>query len=98
MCRSCRASFRETAFPGDRSLGEAVARAIIEGYDTDPTQLAGWEIGPGEGYHVQFWVAEGLGTRPAGSGTRASGELSNASDAIPPEEVVFMAAKKFSKN
>lgn len=81
-----------------RSLGKAISRAIIEGYDTDPTQMAGWELGSAEGYHVQFWSAEGLGVRYAGTGVQTSGQVGNTADDIPPEESVSMLAKKFAKN
>jgi hypothetical protein len=84
--------------PSGAYLGTAVARAIIQGYDTDPSQVAGYELGTAEGYHAQFWIAEGLGIRTVGTGTRESGIVSNAADTIPPEEAVFMAAKKFAKN
>jgi hypothetical protein len=91
-------AYSATEVTGTAYLGQAISRAIIQGYDTDPSQVAGWELGTAEGYHVQFWTAEGLGVRTVGTGTRTSGVVSNPSDQIPPEEAVFMAAKKFAKN
>jgi hypothetical protein len=67
------------------SVGTAVARIIIEGYNTDPQEMPGWELGTAEGYHVQFWVAEGTGKR-------------ESTESIPPETAVYMAAKKYAKN
>lgn len=90
-------AYSPSEVPGTAYLGQAIARAIIQGYDTDPTLIAGDEIGA-EGYHVQFWVAEGLGVRAAGTGMRTSGDVSNPIDQIPPEEAVFMAARKRAKN
>jgi hypothetical protein len=87
-----------TPFASNRDMGRAVARALIEGYDTDPTQMAGWELGTAEGYHVQFWIAEGLGLRGKGVGIRTTGEANSPHENILPNEAVFMAAKKFAKN
>ncbi len=75
----------EGASTNDASFGRALAQAILEGYDTDPSQLHGWELGTGEGYHVQFWIALGTGSRK-GSGERL------------PETSAYIAAKKFAKN
>jgi hypothetical protein len=89
--------YSTTEVSGKGYIGQAIARAIIQGYDTDPTLLAGDEIGV-DGYHVQFWVAEGLGIRAVGTGTRTTGVKDSLIDQIPPEEAVFMAARKRAKN
>lgn len=70
---------------GEVVVGKATARIIIEGYNTDPQEMPGWELGTAEGYHVQFWVAEGTGKR-------------ESTESIPPETAVYMAAKKYAKN
>ncbi|MBI5251597.1 MAG: hypothetical protein HY912_19065 [Desulfomonile tiedjei] len=85
------------AYPTDPYLGKAIARAIIQDYDTDPAEVAGDELGV-DGYHAQFWIAEGMAMRAKKVGTRTSGEVSSTSDDIAPEEVVFMAAKKKARN
>lgn len=68
----------------ESAVGSWDAKTVFKGYDTDPQLLAGYELGTAEGYHVQFWVAEGT------SGRDAAGEL--------PEAAVSIAATKYARN
>jgi hypothetical protein len=74
------------------NVGYYSARATLKGYETDPTALAGYELGTGEGYHVQYWVAEGMGR------TSVSLRASQPSNQPLPETMVLIGASKFSRN
>jgi hypothetical protein len=53
----------ETGTPD--TMGQWQAKIAIKGYSTDPQDTPGWELGQDSGYHVQFWIGEGSGTRSA---------------------------------
>ncbi len=52
------------------NMGQWQAKIAIKGYSTEPSDLPGWELGQDSGFHIQFWVGEGSGTRP-GTGSVA---------------------------
>jgi hypothetical protein len=94
---------------GQDQVGEWTSRTIMKGYDTDPTLLSGWELGTAEGYHVQFWVAEGTASRVAGDARRLemyhltgdSGYLPGPGAKEVPETTeaaVYIAANKYARN
>jgi hypothetical protein len=66
------------------TMGQWQSKMAIKGYSTDPQDTPGWGLGQGSGYHMQFWIGEGSGTR-AGTGSLA-------------EAIVDVAAMKLSRN
>ncbi|MBM3298980.1 MAG: hypothetical protein FJY85_03400 [Deltaproteobacteria bacterium] len=70
---------------GQDRVGSWTSRTILKGYDTDPSLLSGWELGTAEGYHVQFWVAEGTAARANAAGPAA-------------DSAVYIACNKYARN
>lgn len=66
------------------TVGKWEARVAIKGYSTDPQDSPGWELGTGSGFHIQFWIGEGDGSRAV------AGTL--------PEATINVAAIKMAKN
>ena len=47
------------------TVGQWNASVIMRGYSINPQDSPGWELGAESGYHLEFWNAEGLGSRSA---------------------------------
>ncbi|MEW6141120.1 MAG: hypothetical protein AB1733_23090 [Thermodesulfobacteriota bacterium] len=83
-----------------KNIGDWDSWMTLKGYETDPQMLKGWELGTAEGYHVQFWVAEGTGKRDVNLRpfkTEAEKTQFFNISALP-DLAVFIAANKFARN
>ena len=93
-------SKKETGFD-ETHAGTWESRVTLKGYETDPRLLSGWELGTAEGYHVQFWMAQGTGNTAVNLRSFKAGgtEETNWRDVHPlPSIAVFIAASKFARN
>ncbi len=55
----------------EQGIGKLTATVAIRGYNTDPMDVPGWEIGAADGFHTQHWVATGTGGTDSGAGAQA---------------------------
>jgi hypothetical protein len=92
--------------PGHAALSDQskwYSYKLLKGYSTDPADMAGWEAGPGAGYHVEFWIGNGISQRLSSQKTERVEQTVSGTAVVTQERNTFelgvdIAISKISRN